>query len=398
MVQKIIKKKKQNGGTKETKANFDTIIKPQILEIEHIKNGKIHPFDVKIILLYLRYINYFDEKCSKEYNKLLHDEIYIPILIEPKRRNVNQNTKTNKIGYFNKLKKLHKSLKLRYTNKNTIKTNTKKNPRSKININGDMYIKVFNFIFNTNVGYIDVNEYRDNHNSVLNYYKWIVDYYSFLYKDQPEEDKYKIVRELINEFTFEHDLMIRVFKEETDHYPDHYPIHSSVDKNTLPSELQKIIEENEGKNLHKNTVKYHMNNTPTPTKRPSASKPTHTPKRPSASKPTHTPTHTPKRPSASKPTHTPKRPSASKPTTHPVIIKTPSAIKRSIKNTNGRETSARKKSKSNPVFTTPTTSNKKSDSTNNKAEFTTPRSSYTSQSEFTTPRSSNTSFVSASNK
>jgi len=375
---KQIKKYNQKGGTQEDKANFDTIIKPQILEIEHIRNGKIHPFDVKIILLYLRYINYFDEKCPKEYNQLLHDEIYIPIIIEPKRRNVNQNTKINKISYFNKLKKLHKSLKLKYTKKNTKKTNTKKNPRSKININGDMYIKVFNFIFNTNVTYIDVNEYRDNHNGVLNYYKWIVDYYSFLYKDQPEEEKYKIVRELINEFTFEYDLVIRVFEEEIHKYTDHYPIHSSVNKHTLPDELQKIIEENEGKNLHKNNVKAQLHNTPT-----------------------HEPTPAiapelkltlPKRPSAPKPTHTPKRPSAAKPTTHPVRIKTLSVRKVSVKNTYGRQPSTkklsirkpstRKKSKSKPVFNTPPTSNKNSDSNNSKSEFTTPRSSNTSTDSF----------------
>ena len=350
MVKQINKKYKQKGGVNKVQAkkDFDTIIKPQILNIEHIKKGKIHPFDVKIILLYLRYIDYFDEKCSQEYNQLLHDAIYMPILIEPKRRNVNQNTKTNKIGYFNKLKKLHKSLKLRYTKKNTKKTNTKKNPGSKININGDMYIKVFNFIFNTNVGYIDVNEYRDNHNGVLNYYKWIVDYYSFLYKDQPEEEKYKIVRELINEFTFEHDLMIKVFKEEIHKYTDHYPIHSSLDKHTLPSELQKIIEDNEGKNLHKNNVKAQQHNTPI-----------------------HEPTHEP----APKLTPTqPRRPSASKLTTHPVRIKTPSVRKVSVKNTYGRKPSAekvsirkqstKKKSKSKVVFYTPPTSNKNSDSNN----------------------------------
>jgi len=385
---KQITKYNQKGGTQEDKANFDTIIKPQILEIEHIKKGKIHPFDVKIILLYLRYIDYFDEKCPKEYNKLLHDAIYTPIIIEPKRRNVNQNTKINKISYLNKLKKLHKSLKLRYTKKNTKKTNTKKNPRSKININGDMYIKVFNFIFNTNVSYIDVNEYRDNHNGVLNYYKWIVDYYSFLYKDQPEEEKYKIVRELINEFTFEYDLIIKVFEEEIHKYTDHYPIHSSVDKHTLPDELQKIIEENEGKNLHKNNVKAQLHNTPThePTPAPAPELTLTLPKRPSASKPTHTP----KIPSASKPTHTPKRPSAAKPTTQPVRIKTPSVRKVSVKNTYGRKPSTRKLSIRQPVFNTPSTSNKNSDSNNNKAEFTTPNSSYTSPSEFTTPQSSYT--------
>lgn len=381
MVKQIIKKYKQKGGVNKVQAkkDFDTIIKPQILDIEHIKNGKIHPFDVKIILLYLRYINYFDEKCSKEYNQLLHDAIYMPIEIKPKRRNVNQNTEANKISYFNKLKK---SLKSRFMKKqlNTKPNNTKKNPRSKININGDMYIKVFNFIFKTNVDYINVNEYRDNHNGVLNYYKWIVDYYSFLYKYQPEEEKYKIVRELINEFTFEYDLVIKVFKEEIHKYTDHYPIHSSVDKHTLPTELQQIIEENEGKNLHKNNVKAHLHNTPT---------------------------HEP----APKPTHTPRRPSASKPTIHPVRIKTPSVRKVSVKNTYGRkpsvgkvsirQPSTRKKSKSKPVFTTPPTSNKNSDSNNSEAEFTTPRSSNTSKVEFTKPKSSiisNNSFHSTSSK